>query len=81
MLVRVSRKKEFEDNLERLVRIFRGKIVDVSPKSYVIEITGNMRKIDNFVENIKPFGIQDLMRTGPLALPKFDMKKIQGEIK
>ncbi|HBD93657.1 MAG: acetolactate synthase small subunit [Spirochaetes bacterium GWF1_31_7] len=74
LLVRISRKKDNEESIERIVKIFRGKIVDVTMKSFVIEITGASRKIDSFVENIKSYGIQDLMRTGPLALPRFDMR-------
>ena len=42
----------------------------MTPKSFVVEVTGNVRKIDAFIENIRPYGIQELMRTGPLALPR-----------
>lgn len=74
LLVRISRQKEIESSLYRLVDIFKGRIVDVTLKSYVIECTGHSRKINAFVENIKPYGIQDLIRTGPLALPRFSTK-------
>ena len=74
VLIRVPRKKEFEDSLCRVVDIFKGRIVNVTPKNFVIELTGHSKKINAFIENIKPYGIQDLMRTGPLALPKYDIK-------
>ena len=69
-LIRIMRKKENDEAIIRTIKIFRGKIVDMTPKSFVVEVTGNVRKIDAFIENIRPYGIQELMRTGPLALPR-----------
>ena len=74
VLTRVSRKKDSETNLYNLIKIFRGKIVDVSSNYFVIELTGHSNKINAFIENVRPFGIMDLMRTGPLALPKYSIK-------
>jgi acetolactate synthase I/III small subunit len=74
VLTRVSRQKDTEASLHRIVEIFKGRIVDVTLKNFVIELTGHSKKINAFIENIRPFGIQDLMRTGPLALPRFDIK-------
>lgn len=70
LLIRIMRKKENDEGITRTIKIFRGKIVDMTPKSFVVEVTGNVRKIDAFIENIRPYGIQELMRTGPLALPR-----------
>lgn len=70
LLIRIMRKKENDEAIIRTIKIFRGKIVDMTPKSFVVEVTGNVRKIDAFIENIRPYGIQELMRTGPLALPR-----------
>ncbi len=50
--------------------IFRAKIVDVSPDSIVIEVTGNANKLRAFFELIKPFGIVEMARTGMVALPR-----------
>jgi acetolactate synthase I/III small subunit len=74
VLMRVFRSKENEDSLCRIVEIFKGRVVHVSLKSFVIELTGHSGKINAFIENIRPYGIQDLMRTGPLALPRFEVK-------
>lgn len=74
VLIRVYRKKETEDSLLRVVDIFKGRIVNVSPKNFVAELTGHSGKINAFVENLRPYGIQDLMRTGPLALPRYEIK-------
>ncbi|MCK4796869.1 MAG: acetolactate synthase small subunit [Spirochaetes bacterium] len=74
VLIRVARKKETEASLYRVVEIFKGRIVSVTLKHFVVELTGHSKKINAFIENIRAYGIQDLMRTGPLALPRFDIK-------
>ncbi len=52
----------------RIVDIFRGKIVDVSPDSYTIEITGDSGKIDAILHLLEPLGIKELARTGKVAM-------------
>ncbi|MBP7554558.1 MAG: acetolactate synthase small subunit [Spirochaetes bacterium] len=74
VLIRVHRKREIEDSLSRVIDIFKGRIVNVTPGNFVIELTGHSGKINAFIENIRPYGIQDLMRTGPLALPRYEIK-------
>ena len=56
------------DEILRTVEIFRGKIVDVSPETYTIEITGDEGKISALLELLKPFGIKELARTGKVAM-------------
>lgn len=50
--------------------IFRAKIVDVSHKSVIIEITGNGNKIEAFLDMVKPFGIKAMARTGKAAMER-----------
>jgi acetolactate synthase-1/3 small subunit len=50
--------------------IFRGNIIDVSPESLVIEITGDPEKINAFIELIQAFGIKEIARTGMTALQR-----------
>lgn len=56
------------DEVLRLVEIFRAKIVDVSPETYTVEITGTEDKINAFVELVRPFGIKEMARTGKVAM-------------
>lgn len=49
-------------------QIFRGRVVDASQNSMMIEITGTPEKLDAYTELIKPFGIKELVRTGVTAL-------------
>jgi acetolactate synthase-1/3 small subunit len=50
--------------------IFRGHIIDVSPDSVIVEVTGDSEKIDAFIELATPFGIKEIARTGITALAR-----------
>ena len=58
------------DEVLRIVEIFRGKIVDVSPETYTIEVTGDEDKICAMLELLKPFGIKEMARTGKVAMKR-----------
>jgi acetolactate synthase-1/3 small subunit len=53
-----------------LVEIFRAKVVDVSADAFILEMTGNAEKVNAFIELLKPLGIQDIVRTGPVAMTR-----------
>ncbi|VVB50985.1 Small subunit of acetolactate synthase [uncultured archaeon] len=70
-LVKISAPtEEKKGQLIQYAQVFRGSIVDVSPKSVTIEITGDMSKIDAFLQLVKPFGIKEVARTGATALQR-----------
>lgn len=50
------------------VSIFRAKVIDLSPFSLTVEITGEKAKLDAFIEYLKPYGISELCRTGVTAI-------------
>ena len=50
--------------------IFRGHIVDVTPKTLTVEITGEPTKIGSFTKLLKPFGIKETAKTGVTALTR-----------
>jgi len=52
------------------VDVFRGRVVDVSQETLMVEITGGSDKIDAFIDLIKPFGVKELARTGITALSR-----------
>lgn len=56
------------DEVLRITEIFRGKIIDVSPETYTIEVTGDEDKINAMIELLKPFGIKEMARTGKVAM-------------
>lgn len=66
-LLTVEPAPEARAEVLRVAEIFRGKIVDVGPRSFVIEVTGGPEKIDAMVRLLEPLGLAALVRTGPLA--------------
>jgi acetolactate synthase-1/3 small subunit len=55
--------------------MFRGRVVDISANSLMIEISGTESKIETFIELMRPFGIRELARTGRIALVRGKLKK------
>lgn len=53
-----------------LVEIFRARVVDVSNDAFILELTGNAEKVNAFIELLKPIGIHDIVRTGPVAMTR-----------
>ena len=70
VLVKVNANDQTKGEILRLVDIFRGKVVDVSPKSYTVEITGNEGKVRAVMELLAPLGIREVVRTGKVAMPR-----------
>jgi acetolactate synthase I/III small subunit len=54
----------------QIVDIFRAKIVDVTKRSVVVEVTGTKEKIDAFEQMIRPFGLIEMARTGEIAIAR-----------
>jgi acetolactate synthase-1/3 small subunit len=75
--VNVSDTKHRSDVIN-CVEVFRGRVVDVSPESLTIEITGTPDKIDAFLNLMKTYGIMELARTGLTALSR-GVKSIRVE--
>ncbi len=72
MLIKVSTKEQKRSDIKELVDVFRGKIVDVSPEHVMIEISGPEKKIEAFIDLMRPFGILEMVRTGRIALLRGD---------
>lgn len=54
--------------VKEMADIFRGRIVDVGATEVMIEISGQERKIDAFIELMRPYGIKELVRSGRIAM-------------
>ena len=54
----------------QICEIFRGKVVDVTKRSLVIEITGTCGKVDAFERLVRPFGLIEMARTGEIAISR-----------
>ena len=69
-LIKVKAEKETRAEVLRMCDIFRCKVVDVSPRTYTIEVTGPESKIQAVIELLKPIGIKELIRTGLTAMKR-----------
>jgi acetolactate synthase I/III small subunit len=68
MLIKVSTEGGKRSEVRELAEIFRGRIVDVGAAHVMIEISGQERKIEAFIDAMRPYGIIELVRTGRIAL-------------
>ena len=68
VLVKVDAQVDNRAELLRISDIFRAKVVDISPKTYTLEITGDLEKVNAFIEMLAPFGIKEIARTGTVAM-------------
>ena len=53
-----------------MVEAFRGRVIDMTHESMIIEVSGSSRKIENFIELVRPYGLIEVLRTGVLAMTK-----------
>lgn len=76
ILIRVNTTTRPGDREEafRIVEIFRSKIVDSSPTTYTIEVTGDEDKIEAILNFLKPLGIKDVIRSGKVAIAREDQR-------
>ena len=70
VLVRVEATQETRAEILRMADIFRAKVIDVGPKSYALELTGDKEKVNAFLELLKPMGIKEIARTGVVAMAR-----------
>ena len=68
MLIKVNVPPERRGEIRELSDIFRGRIVDVGPHQIMVEISGPERKIEAFIDLMRPYGIKELVRSGRIAL-------------
>jgi acetolactate synthase-1/3 small subunit len=74
-LIKVSAKGHDREEALRITNIFRANIIDSSSTTYTIEVTGDDKKIQAMVNLLRPLGIKDMVRTGPIAILREDKDK------
>jgi acetolactate synthase-1/3 small subunit len=70
MLIRVNAEPQHRAEILRTAEVFRARVVDVSPVTFTIEATGDEGKLEALVELLRPMGIQELVRTGKVAIAR-----------
>ena len=77
VLMKVNAEPANRAEVLRTADIFRAKVVDVTPATFTLEVTGDEQKIDAIVELLRPFGIQELVRTGKVAIARGPKGKVR----
>ena len=70
VLVTVAASAEQRGQVVEIVDIFRGKIVDVSKTSVMVQLAGTEEKIEAMLEMLKPYGVREMARTGVIAMAR-----------
>jgi acetolactate synthase-1/3 small subunit len=70
LLIRIHSAPAKRPEVCELVRLFRGRIVDVSRDSVMAEMTGTEEKVEAFIDLVRPYGIREMARTGLIAIQR-----------
>jgi len=70
ILVRVNAESANRAEILRIADIFRAKVVDVTHRTYTLEVTGDAHKTQALLDLLRPFGIKELVRTGQIAIAR-----------
>lgn len=68
MLVKIKAEPAKRSDIQQMVSTFRGKIIDVSPDSVIVEVTGDEDKLQAFTLMMQEFGIKEIVSTGQISL-------------
>ena len=70
MMIKIKTTSEMRDEIRSMADIFRGNIIDVTPTTYIVEMTGPSEKLDAFVAAIEPSSIIEVVRSGPTGISR-----------
>ncbi|MEK7294082.1 MAG: acetolactate synthase small subunit [Nitrospirota bacterium] len=80
-LIKVHTKPEDRAEALRIADIFRASIIDSTPGTYTIEVTGSIKKIEAIINLLQPLGIKELIRTGRVAIAREPIRPSVGQPK
>ena len=69
-LIKVVCSKNDREEVIRLSEVYRAKTVDTTKDSFIFELTGNIEKINSFIDLLRPLGLEDISRTGLAAVTR-----------
>lgn len=69
-LIKVAAAPEVRRQIVEVTEIYKAKVVDLSPDTMIMEITGDPEKLDAFIKVIEPYGILEMQRTGVTVLAR-----------
>ena len=77
VIIKVRADQNVRQEIMNVANVFRAKIIDYSPRSMMLEITGDKSKVDAFVELMSDYGLIEMARTGTVSVKRgeYSMKK------
>src|SRR6185503_3432830 len=69
-LIKVNAEPKDRGEIMQIVEIFRGRIIDMSEKTFIVEVTGGVDKLDKIVMLLESYGIREMVRTGIIAMAR-----------
>jgi acetolactate synthase-1/3 small subunit len=70
MMIKLKAERTQREEVKRLMDIFRGKIIDVTDTSYIVELTGAASKLDAFIQAVQDEQVVEVVRTGPSGIAR-----------
>ncbi|MHB0913571.1 MAG: acetolactate synthase small subunit, partial [Armatimonadota bacterium] len=67
-MIKVNADPTKRAEIMQIVDVFRAKIIDISDKTFTVEVTGSVDKVDALENLLAPYGIRELVRTGRIAM-------------
>jgi len=78
-LIKVKATASTRSEIMQIVDIFRANIVDVSPGSVTVEVTGDEDKMNSLIRLLRDFGVKEVSRTGKIALTRGSSSKLTAD--
>lgn len=70
MLIKVKASNETRSQIVQIADVYRGNVLDISPTSMIIEVTGNVEKLRGFVKIMEGYGVLEIAKTGITAMSR-----------
>lgn len=69
-LIKVNAEPRDRGEIMQIVEVFRGRIIDMSERAFIVEVTGGSDKLDKIRELLSSYGIREMVRTGVIAMAR-----------
>lgn len=70
MLIKVKANNETRSQIVQIADVYRGNVLDISPTSMIIELTGNVEKLRGFIKIMEGYGVLEIAKTGITAMSR-----------
>jgi acetolactate synthase-1/3 small subunit len=79
MLISIACPQDKRPEVLALIEMFNAKVVDISPKYVMVEVSGPESKIEAFIDSCRPYGIKNMVRTGTVAMARQNRNTSQDD--